>query len=396
MTFFMSFKMALQSILSNKMRSFLTMLGIIIGVLSVIVMVNLVTASMMDMKDWMSKMDTNVIEIFVERYGKTTRNVTPESLNRVVKENPDCLLFAAPIIQGSATVKNGNRNMNGQIYGTGEGYGMMNKGKVSLGGFFTSSDVDNRSNVAVIGEYVRQKLFGSRNPIGQQIRISGEIFTVTGVLEQQNDELQEWGDDAAVLIPYTRAQRLLKDPDVRQYYIGAVDASKAKQAADKIKEEFYRVYQTRDAVYVYNQAEDMKAMNEQINQMTLLAAAIAGISLLVGGIGIMNIMLVTVTERTREIGVRKAVGAKMRTILTQFLIESATISCIGGCVGIALGIVCSEFATAAMQLQSVPMPDQLPVIFASFGFSAMVGIFFGFYPAFKAARMNPIEALRYE
>ncbi len=392
----MSFKMALQSIASNKVRSLLTMLGIIIGVLAVIIMVNMVTAAAMGMREWMDQMDANVIELYVNRYGETTRRVTPTDVDKVVKDNPDLLTFAAPVIEGGGRVKNGNRNLNGRIYGTSPGYGLMKNSALSGGSFFTSSDVKNRSSVAVIGEYVRRQLFGGRDPVGQEIRIEGEVFTVVGLLKQQSEELNEWGDDARIVIPYTRAQRLMKNARINEYFVGVTDPKISTQAVDKIKELFKRIYQDDNAVYVYNQAENMQQLNEEINSMSLLAAAIAGISLLVGGIGIMNIMLVTVTERTREIGIRKAVGAKMRTILTQFLIESAVISCIGGCIGIALGIVGSEFATMAFGYDSVPIVDQIPVITASFGFSALVGVFFGFYPAFKAARMKPIDALRYE
>lgn len=397
MNIFLSCKMALQSIAANKVRSLLTMLGIIIGVLSVIVMVNLVTAAAMDMREWMDQMDPNVIELYVNRYGTpTTRNVSPDDVQKVAADNPDLIVYTSPLVQGNATVKNSNRNMDGQIYGVSSEYGRMRNSELSKGEFFTSADLRNRSNVAVIGEYVRQKLFGGRDPVGQQIRISGELFTVVGLLKQQNKELTQWGDDARIIIPYTRAQRILKNSSISEYYVSVTDPKKSAQAVDKIKQLFYKIYHDANAVYVYNQAENMQELNDEINSMSLLAAAIAGISLLVGGIGIMNIMLVTVTERTREIGIRKAVGAKMRTILTQFLIESAVISCIGGCIGIALGIVGSEFATMAFDFSSVPMVDQIPVIMASFGFSAVVGIFFGFYPAFKAARMKPIDALRYE
>ncbi len=392
----MSFKMALQSIASNKVRSLLTMLGIIIGVLAVIIMVNMVTAAAMGMREWMDQMDANVIELYVNRYGETTRRVTPADVDNVVKDNPDLLTFATPLIEGGGKVKNGNRNLNGRLYGANAGYGLMKNSALAGGGFFTSSDVNNRSSVAVIGEYVRRQLFGGRDPVGQEIKIEGEVFTVVGLFKQQSEELNEWGDDARIVIPYTRAQRLMKNARVSEYFVGVTDPKLSTQAVNKIKELFKRVYQDDNAVYVYNQAENMQQLNDEINSMSLLAAAIAGISLLVGGIGIMNIMLVTVTERTREIGIRKAVGAKMRSILTQFLIESAVISCIGGCIGIALGVVGSEFATMAFGYDSVPIVDQIPVIAASFGFSALVGVFFGFYPAFKAARMKPIDALRYE
>lgn len=395
MGIFMSFKMAVSSIVSNKARSFLTMLGIIIGVMAVIIMVNLVNASMMGMKEWMDKMGTNIIEVSIYRDGSTTRNVGPEQMEQLARENPDVIQYISPTVSGSKMIKNGNRNYNGRVNGVGNHYAEINKRNMSYGEFFSSSEVANRASVAIIGEYTRQKLFGNRDPVGQQIRIDGEVFTVMGVFEQTESELAEWGDDAGVWIPYTRAMRLFKSNIVNEYTVTSVDENNSKNAEKLIKDYLYKIFRTED-YWIYNQAENLQEMNQEINGLTLLAAAIAGISLLVGGIGIMNIMLVTVTERTREIGIRKAVGARTRTILTQFLIESASISCMGGMVGIGIGIVGSEFATMAMQLPSVPMLDQLPIILFSFGFSALVGVFFGFYPAFKAARLNPIEALRYE
>lgn len=395
MSILMSFKMAMKSILSNKVRSVLTMLGIIIGVLAVIVMVNLVNASMMGMREWMDKMGTNIIEVSIYRQGETTRNVSPSDMEQLARDNPDVIQYISPSLYNSLKVKNGNRNFTANINGVGEHYAEINKRTMRYGEFFSKSDINNRSSVAVLGEYSRQKLFGGQNPVGQEIRINGEVFTVVGVLDQMESELTEWGDDSGVYIPYTRAMRLFKNNSVTEYTVTSVDENNSKEAEALIKNFLYNKFQRED-YWVYNQAESLQEMNNEINSMTLLAAAIAGISLLVGGIGIMNIMLVTVTERTREIGIRKAVGARTGTILIQFLIESASISCMGGLVGIGLGIVGSEFATMKMELPSVPIMDQMPIILFSFGFSVVVGVFFGFYPAFKAARMKPIDALRYE
>ncbi|MGN1097901.1 MAG: ABC transporter permease [Clostridia bacterium] len=391
MNLFMSFRMALQSILSNKVRSVLTMLGIIIGVLSVIVMVNLVNASMMDMRAWMDRMGTNIIQASLYRNGSTTRSVTPSDVERLVKDNPDCLLYSSPTLDGSATVKSTNRNFSGRVMGVSEQYGAIQKLEMAYGKFFSRSDLDARASVAVIGEYPRQQLFGSRNPVGQTIRINGEVFTVVGVYKQIDDELTEWGEDSRIFIPYTRAMRIFKNTTVSEYLFASVDADTSKQAEEKIKELFYRTFRTEE-YWVYNQAENMKEMNDQINGMTLLAAAIAGISLLVGGIGIMNIMTVSVSERTREIGIRKAIGARTTDILMQFLIESVVLSGMGGVVGIMFGVGVG-LACNALGLTYV---TQFNMVLLSFVFSLAVGIFFGLAPANKAAKLNPIEALRSE
>lgn len=395
MNIFMSFKMALQSIASSKIRSTLTMLGIIIGVLAVIVMVNIVNASLLGMRQWMSTMAQNLLEVNIYRESQTTRFVTVKDMEKLAEDHPDVIKAVSPMSGSDASLKCADRNINCRVFGTNETYAEIMGRKLDEGHFFTKTDVINRESAIVIGQWVRQQLFGSRNPVGQTIKINGEVFTVVGLLEQAEDTLTEYGEDSKVFIPYTKAMRLFKFSEIQSYSVSAVDSESAPKAEKIIKDMLFNVFQTEE-YWVYNQASQMQEMNEQMNSMTMMAGAIAGISLLVGGIGIMNIMLVTVTERTKEIGIRKAVGARTGSILSQFLIESAMLSCIGGLIGIGGGIVLSEFATAKMQLPSVPMADQMPIIMISFCFSAVVGIFFGFYPAFKAARMNPVDALRYE
>ncbi len=395
MNILMSFKMAVQSIASSKIRSALTMLGIIIGVLAVIVMVNIVNASLLGMRQWMSTMAQNLLEVNIYRQSNTTRFVTVKDMERLAEDNPDVIKAVSPMSGSNASLKCADRNISCTVYGTNETYADIMGRKLDSGHFFTKTDVINRESAIVIGQWVRQQLFGSRNPVGQTIKINGEVFTVVGLMEQAEETLTEYGEDSKVFIPYTKAMRLFKFSEIQSYFVSAVDSSKAPEAEQIIKDMLFKVFQTEE-YWVYNQASNMQEMNNQMNSMTMMAGAIAGISLLVGGIGIMNIMLVTVTERTKEIGIRKAVGARTGSILSQFLIESAMLSCMGGLIGIGGGIVLSEFATAKMQLPSVPMADQMPIILISFCFSAVVGIFFGFYPAFKAARMNPVDALRYE
>ncbi len=387
--------MAVQSIASSKIRSALTMLGIIIGVLAVIVMVNIVNASLLGMRQWMSTMAQNLLEVNIYRQSNTTRFVTVKDMEKLAEDNPDVIKAVSPMSGSNASLKCADRNISCTVYGTNETYDDIMGRKVERGHFFTKTDVINRESAIVIGQWVRQQLFGSRDPVGQTIKINGEVFTVVGLMEQAEETLTEYGEDSKVFIPYTKAMRLFKFSEIQNYSVSAVDSSKAPEAEKIIKDMLFKVFQTEE-YWVYNQASNMQEMNNQMNSMTMMAGAIAGISLLVGGIGIMNIMLVTVTERTKEIGIRKAVGARTGSILSQFLIESAMLSCMGGLIGIGGGIVLSEFATANMQLPSVPMADQMPIILISFCFSAVVGIFFGFYPAFKAARMNPVDALRYE
>ncbi|MCD8048226.1 MAG: ABC transporter permease [Clostridia bacterium] len=305
MNILMSFKMAVSSIVSNKARSALTMLGIIIGVLAVIVMVNLVTASTMSIKEWMDQMAQNVLEVNIWNSNDTTRTFKPSDMAKLAAET-DGIEYQTPSVSGNVSVKNANRTFNNGIEGVNEHYADIMRRELAYGSFFSETDVNLRMPVAVIGEYVRQSLFGMRNPVGQDIKIGGEIFKVVGVLEQKNSELSEWGDDAKVYIPYTKALRLLKRTNVDMYYVSVEDPSQSGAAQTAIENALYNAYQSRD-YWVYNQAEHMQNISSEMQGMTLLAAAIAGISLLVGGIGIMNIMLVSVTERTKSNG-EKSIG----------------------------------------------------------------------------------------
>ncbi|MEE0866871.1 MAG: ABC transporter permease [Clostridia bacterium] len=397
MSLIMSFKMALQSIWSAKIRSFLTMLGIIIGVAAVIILVNMVTATTINMRQELESMGTNLINVSISRGGwGMTRSVSVEEIEKLAEDNPDSIGSITPIVNSRGVIKYGSSNVSSTLYGVNEAYSEIRNRNVSSGRFLAQSDVDNRASVVIIGEYVRTQLFGAQSPVGEQVKINNELFTVIGVLEQKSSNASQGSDDDCIIIPYSRATRLIKNVNINSFAVSAKDADSMTAATNAIESFLYKKFKSDDYYSVVNQADQIDTIDDALGSMTLLMAGIAGISLIVGGIGIMNIMLVTVTERTREIGIRKAIGAKTRTILVQFLIESAVVSCLGGLVGIVLGVGGSYFTCKAMSMPSVPITQQTTVILGSFLFSAVIGIFFGLYPARKAARLNPIEALRYE
>lgn len=397
MNVFMSFKMALDSILSSKVRSFLTMLGIIIGVAAVIVLVNMVTATTLEMRSQLESMGTNLINVSISRGGwGMTRSVSVAEIEKIAADNADSIEYITPVVNSRGTVKYGSSNVSTTLYGVNEHYGKIRNRKVSGGRFITENDVENRKSVVLIGEYVRSELFGTQNPIGEEIKINNEVFTVVGLLEAKSSNISQGGDDDVILIPYSRATRLIRNANINSFAVSAKSADTMTAATTAIETVLYRKFKSENFYTVTNQAAQIDTIDDALGSMTLLMAGIAGISLIVGGIGIMNIMLVTVTERTREIGIRKAIGAKTGTILVQFLIESAVVSCLGGIIGIVTGVVGSYFVCLGMSMPTVPLSQQTTVIFGSFLFSAAIGIFFGLYPARKAARLNPIEALRFE
>jgi len=397
MNVLMSFKMALDSILSSKVRSFLTMLGIIIGVAAVIILVNMVTATTLDMRNQLESMGTNLINVSISRGGwGMTRSVSVAEIEEIAEENTDCIEYITPVVNSRGTVKYGNSNVTTTLYGVNEHYGSIRNRTVSNGRFLTQSDIDNRASVVLIGEYVRTELFGGQDPVGQEIKINNEVFTVIGLLEKKSSNVSQGSDDDVILIPYSRATRLIRNANINSFAVSAKSADTMTQATNAIEAVLYRKFKSTNFYTVTNQAAQIDTIDDALGSMTLLMAGIAGISLIVGGIGIMNIMLVTVTERTREIGIRKAIGAKTKTILVQFLIESAVVSCLGGIIGIVLGVVGSYFTCLGMSMPTVPLSQQTSIILGSFLFSAAIGIFFGLYPARKAAKLNPIEALRFE
>ncbi len=391
----MAFKMAINSVLSAKVRSLLTMLGIIIGVASVIVLVNLVNSASITMRSELESIGTNLISVQITRGGwGRGRSVSLDDIEELTEKNADLFSAVSPIVSGGATVKYGTNNVNSSVTGVNETYMTARNYEVIEGRALTETDMENRANVVVIGEYIRSELFGDESPVGQTVKINNEKFTVIGLLKPKSSNSSAGGDDDIMMIPYSRATRLVRNANITNFMVVAISSDYMTEATEAIEDFLYKKFKSDDGYMVINTAEIMDTIDEALGAMALLMAGIAGISLLVGGIGIMNIMLVTVSERTREIGIRKSIGAKRRSIISQFLIESAVISCIGGIIGICVGVGGSYLVCKALDMDAVPLSEQGTVIIGSFAFSALIGIFFGLYPANKAAKLNPIDALR--
>ncbi|MBC7766360.1 MAG: ABC transporter permease, partial [Hyphomonadaceae bacterium] len=311
-----------------------------------------------------------------------------------VAKNNDVIEYAAPSISGNnITVKSGNKNIKTtSLEGTNYAYETVRNTHVTEGRFLDPTDTDTRQKVVLIGTYIYKELFNGQNAVGNILKINGEMFTVVGVLEEKSTSTASSQDDR-VIIPYTSAKRMLKNATIRSYAVQAKSPALMTAAIEKLQAFLLSKLGNADSYNVFNQADLLTRINDTTKSQAILLGGIAAISLLVGGIGIMNIMLVSVTERTREIGIRKAIGAKRMNILTQFIIEAIVVSSLGGIIGVALGLGGSYAMGALMKIPTEPSYIAASI---SFGFSAFVGVFFGFYPANKASKLNPIEALRFE
>jgi len=388
MKFTQAIKMAFSSILSNKMRSFLTMLGVIIGVTAVITLISLGQGSTRRVTSQIESLGTNLIIINIT--GGRNRSVTEEDLERI--KNIPGVSEIAPVLSGGVTVKAGNKNTNSSLEATTPGYQQVRNSHVQLGRFLLQNDLDMRFRVAVVGVDVADELFGRRDIVGEKISINGVQFSIVGILEEKGSSIAG-SDDNKVIIPLTTGQRLLRNTEVRTFYVSTQSPDVVNQVVGEIQRFLTRKFNDENSFRVFNQTQLLSTINEATATLTMMLGGIAGISLLVGGIGIMNIMLVSVTERTREIGIRKAIGAKRRDILIQFLIESAVLSGLGGVLGIMLGFVGVSFLS---RILNIPAAISADVVLLATGFSVAVGVIFGLYPASKAASLNPIDALRYE
>lgn len=381
-------KMALKSIYANKMRTLLTMLGIIIGVFSVIVMVSVGQGATADVTASIEDMGSNLLSLTItdSTVDFETKNLEELSL----LEGVDIL---SPTINNSGTIKYGTESDDGvSILGVNENYLEIQNYQMDMGRFINPIDVDYRQKVAILGSETVENIFGTVNPINNEISIDGEKYLVVGVLgEKENTSMGSSND--MVIIPYTTGMRVFKTSTIRSISIQGEDTTTADATLENVENYLLGMYEDDDSYMVFNQEELLSALSDITGTLTLMLGGIAGISLIVGGIGIMNIMLVTVSERTREIGIRKAIGARRSNILTQFLIESSVISCMGGLVGIILGIFANNIISNVMGINAVM---NMSVVLIAFGFSLFVGVFFGMYPANKASKLRPVDALRYE
>lgn len=384
--------MAIKSILGGKMRSFLTMLGVIIGVASVISAVAFAKGTTKKITDSIQSLGTNLIQINIT--GRSSnRNVSLKQLQDFADENSDEVDVIAPTVSGSVTVKAGTESKTTTVIGTSPEYEDIKDVHVQTGRFLLDYDDDYYLKSALIGTALVNDLFNGVNPVGQKIKVNGQAFTVVGVLEERASG-EDNTDDDQIIIPVTVAQRVLKSRYVTNFLVQATNTKIMDNLISKLDAFLLNIYGNSNAFNVFNQTQMLSTLNSITGTLMVILGGIAAISLIVGGIGIMNIMLVSVTERTREIGIRKAIGAKRRNILVQFLIEALVVTGIGGIIGILLGIGIIKFVIGGLNL--VPAVYSVEWMGISFGISLVVGVIFGIYPANKAARLNPIEALRIE
>ncbi|MBI4634157.1 MAG: ABC transporter permease [Deltaproteobacteria bacterium] len=401
-------KISLRALRVNKMRSSLTMLGIIIGVSAVITMLAVGTGASAKITEQISTMGSNLIIIVPgsttsggARLGGGSQSTLSRDDAEAIKNECPAVAEVAPILNGAAQVVYGNQNWSTGIYGTTPGILEVRDWPLASGRPFTDQDVRSATKVCLLGQTVVDNLFGGMDPLGQIVRIKKVPFTVVGVLARKGQSLVGQDQDDTIYIPVTTAQNKIFGRSIPGMVRSIMVKARSKEDLDAAERQITELLRQRhrvgpnqeDDFTVRNLTQMMQVAEQSTMIMTLLLGAIASVSMLVGGIGIMNIMLVSVTERTREIGIRMAVGARSWDIRLQFIIEALTLSLIGGMVGIAIGIAGSKILSVAADWPTVVSPLS---IFFAFGFSAFIGIFFGFYPAYKASLLNPIEALRYE
>ena len=388
-----TFRQAIQNVWSNKLRTFLTMLGIIIGVMAVIVIVGLGNGMTRSMRDSFSAMGTNTLSIQIWGYG--SRTATVDDLYDIVKKNPKLLSSISPQLDFSDnTPKVGTTTYRySEMYGVDENYIEMKGYTLAKGRNIQYMDIADNKQICVIGDYINRTAYGG-NAVGQTIKLGPYKFRIVGVLKAKisNPDQQEGSDDDSVYLPYTTVMRLSDTSTAQSYIAIMTDESKANDAKAVMEASLYNLFKSENAYYVYSASEFLEEMNKMIHMVIVILTGIASISLLVGGIGIMNIMLVTVTERTREIGIRKAIGAERKSIIVQFLIEAAMICGIGGIFGIAVGYV-GTLIVGKLSFNTILIPSPAITVGAA-AISVALGIIFGMYPAIKASGLQPVVALR--
>lgn len=380
------------NIAGNRMRSFLTMLGMIIGVASVIILVSIMQSFSDSIISSYADMGINNIDVTINgRNGNMI--ITEADMYQYAKEHSDTMKGVTPNVPLQGTLsKSGLIEEYTQMQGIDESYLIIKNEKLLKGHNITYSDISIRQKVCIIGSYLNQKFFSGAGKPGDTVRLNGEEFTIVGILEQSSDSSM-WSSDNCLYIPYTTAMRISGINKVFSYSFRIKKSGMVESETTELQKYLFNIFHDSKAYKVTNMMELLKASQEEMSILTNVIAGIAGISLVVAGIGIMNIMLVSVSERTREIGIRKSLGAKYKDIMRQFVLEAGTTSTIGGILGIILGVILTIEAGKLIDLKTAVSPDS---ILTAFCVSVAIGVLFGYLPARKAAKLNPIDALRNE
>ena len=392
-----SISMAFSNIFSSKMRTFLTMIGIIIGIVSVIVIVGLGSAMEDYIEQSFESMGADTLTVAIFGRGNTSKTVSDEDMYAIVADNSEYLHELSPNISCSSTLKIGNEIVSSTITGVSEQYFSIKDYTMSSGRNLTFADMEYRSNVAVIGEYINQTYFGGSG-VGQTIKIDGNAFSVIGIKTADTTTPTEGSADDTIFIPYTTASRMAQTP-MSSYIVSIQNEEKINESEVVIEDALYEIFSDDSSYSIINMSAMIDEMQSMVGVLIFVLTAIAGISLLVGGIGIMNIMLVSVTERTKEIGIRKSLGAKEKYIMRQFIIEASTTSALGGIIGIVVGVGLCTVATTIVERfmgEGISVAPSLDAMLISFLISSGIGILFGYIPAKKASLLNPIDALKYD
>lgn len=390
-----SLKLAIKSIRSNILRSVLTMLGIIIGVAAVIILISVVSGFTGEMIKQFEDIGANRITINLRNMN--TRHIDDDEMYKFVDENSKWISEISPVVSlNGAVIKSNNENLSSTtITGVSEEYLSIMKYQIEEGRNIAYADIAGRSSVCVIGGYVAEEFYGSSDKaLDYSIKINGKPFSIIGVIEvQDEDNFEEGGTDDMIIIPYTVATKMNRNGFVNSYLVNSTDTAYTDDITNALKEKFYKVFKNERLYSVFANSSIIKQINSTSAMLTALLGGIAFISLLVAGIGVMNIMLVSVTERTREIGIRKALGARQGVIMLQFIMEALVTTILGGLVGIVIGAIGTKIIAGTMDIEASPT---LFAVVISFGVSVAIGLVFGIMPARSAAKLNPIDALRTE